>query len=230
MTVQAVILNAQSRQILGKQVKQLKAQGLAPAVSYGHKKESRHLAVNARDFMKILRQAGHSTLVDLVVDAEKPVKVLIHDVQTDPVHGKLQHVDFYLVNLKEKLRVMVPIKYIGTPEVVDLLGGIFIAVKDEVEIECLPDKLVHEFEIDITGMRTFDDTFHVKDIVVGEGVEILDDADEVIASISEPISEEELAELEKAPEITTVVESETKSGTDAVVPPEEGAKEAEKAE
>lgn len=225
----APTLEAQSRTITGKKVKTLRREGLIPAVVYGHKQEAASLTLEQRGFEKLFHTAGSSTLVDLKVDGKAPVKVLIHDVQVDAVKHHITHADFYLVNLKEKLTTEIPVKFVGVADAVELEGGIFVTVKDELEVECLPQDLVSEIEIDISSLKTFDDTITAKDITMPAGIELLMELDQVIASISEPISEEELAELDEAPVADATTEFETTSGTET--PVEDGAaEEAPKAE
>lgn len=207
-------VSASPRTATGHQVKALRRSGQLPAVLYGNVKEHQNLSLDAHSFEKIFHEAGHSTILSLMVEGEKPVKVLVQDVQRDPIMGQLIHVDFYAVNLKEKLRTEVPIAFTGVAEAVDIQGGIFVAAKNELEIECLPENLPHEIVVDITPLKTFDDSLRVKDLILPAGVTVLNEEDEVVAAITEPISEEELAALDEAPAAESETEFETKSGTD----------------
>lgn len=211
----APTIEAAPRKVFGKKVKSLRKDGYLPVVIYGHNKETQALSVNELEFKKVYAETGHSTLLNVKIEDHKPVKVLIHDVQQDPVRGSILHVDFYQVNLKEKLRTPVPLEFFGTSEAVEMLGGTIIEVKSEVEVECLPEDLIHNIQVDVSILKTFEDTIRVGDLKVPERSTIIDDADEVIASISKPLTEEELAELE-APveEVVEEVESDTTSGTD----------------
>jgi large subunit ribosomal protein L25 len=210
----AYVLHAENRELQGKQVKQLRLLGQIPAVCYGHNKQAQPLTVDSREFHQVFRSAGMSSLLDLVVGKHKPVKVLIHDIQEDPVRSTVLHVDFFQVNLKEKLRVTIPLKLVGVADAVDVLGGSLLEVKDEVEVECLPEDLIHEIEVDITPLKTFADTLHIRDLKVPQGIEILTDGDEVIALVNEPRSEAEMEELETPVVGTITTESETDSGTE----------------
>lgn len=214
-------LNAQTRDAAVKAAV-LRRNGLIPAIAYGHNKKNQELSINEREFLKVYKAAGQSTLVDLAIDEKKAVKVLIHDIQVNSVYGNAMHVDFYQVNLKEKLKLMIPLKFIGTSDAVEVEGGIFLEVKDEVEVECLPDSLVADLEVDLSSLKAIGDSLKVSDIIVPEGIEILDEAEEVIASVNEPISEEELAALDEVVEDKVEeVESDTKSGTDTPATEEE---------
>lgn len=217
------ILKATSRTVSGHQVKQLRRDGQLPAVIYGHKQETSSLSLDQREFTKLFRHAGSTTLIDLIIDDNKPRKVLIHTVQLLPTTHAIQHVDFFVVNLKEKLQTQLSLSFVGTAEAVDTLGGTLITVKNEVEVECLPEDLIPELEVDISSLKTFADVIRISDLSVPTGMVILDDPEEVVVSIVQPRSDEDLAALEEEVVDTTAeVESETSSGTETP-PPTEGA-------
>lgn len=212
---------AESRTLLGRHAKQLRTQGKIPAVVYGNIKENRNLTLDAREFTKLYHQAGHTTLLNLKIDGDKAVKVLVHDVSVHATREELTHVDFYAVNLKEKLTTEVPLEFVGVAPAVEIEGGIFVTVRSELEIECLPENLPQHLEVDISVLKTADDSIRVKDIVLPEGVVTHVDGEETVAAITEPISEEELAELDEAPSAESTTEFETSSGTEKA--PEEAA-------
>jgi len=205
-------LAASRRSEIGKQLKQLRSAGSIPAVMYGHKKETQPITINVREFRKLYAEVGGSTLVNLKVDDDKAVKVLIHEVQQTAIRNDVLHVDFYQVNLKEKLRTSVPLEFVGVSDAVESLDGTFIATKDEVEIECLPDNLIQRIEVDISVLKTFEDAIHVSDLIVPENILIIDEADEMVASVTEPISQEELDALEEKPEEVITTEFGTEEG------------------
>lgn len=208
-------LSVTTRTVVGKQARALRNQGIIPAVMYGHKKESVNLAVERLVFNKLYQEVGSSTLVDLSIDGKKPVKVLIHDVQKDAVTHAPEHVDFYIVNLKEKLQTAIPLVFAGTADAVETLGGTLLTSKDELNVECLPEDLVSEIAVDIAQLATFDDVIRISDIAVPAGITVLDEADETVASVAEPITQAELDSLEETVVDTAAeVESETKSGTE----------------
>ena len=207
-------IQAESRTLLGHQAKQLRVAGNIPAVLYGHVKSNQNLTLDSRTFTKLYNQIGHTTLANLKVGSDKAVKVLIHDVAVHPTRGEITHVDLLAVNLKEKLTTEVPLEFTGVAPAVDVDGGIFVAVRSEIEIECLPENLPQHLVVDISGLVTFDDSIRAKDIVLPEGVVTTLDPEEVIASITEPISQEELDKLDEVPDATVEFESETTSGTE----------------
>jgi large subunit ribosomal protein L25 len=214
MTAQSVTptLTASRRTETGRQVKALRSKGIMPAVMYGHNKESVALSVDQKTFAKLYNEAGGSTLVALKVDEDKPVKVLIQDVELNVLRHEATHADFYIVNLKEKLRTEVPLVFEGVAPAVDVEGGSIIHVRDVVEVECLPDDLVSEITVDISKLVGFDDTITVADLVVPEGIVIIDEPDQTLVSIAEPRSEEEMAALDEVVEAEVTTEFETEDG------------------
>ena len=191
-----VNLSATTRTVTGKKVKRSRARGLIPAVVYGHGMESTPIFIDAKEFKKAYQHAGTSTLVDLSIDEKSPIKVLFHSPDYHHIQNEPIHADIYAVNMKEKIETSIPIHFIGESDAVEELGGNFISNKTELSIKCLPTDLVSGVEVDISKLKTFDDQIHIGDITVPETIEVLDDAEDVVALVSAPRSEEELeAEL-----------------------------------
>lgn len=189
-------LNASKREIIGKQVKNLRKVGIIPAVMYGHGGKPQPISINEKEFEKIYREAGTSSLVDLVIKDEKPIKVLTHEPQNNPINEKPMHVDFYRVRMDEKIRTEIPLEFTGESEAVEQNDGSLVTNRDNVEVECLPSDLINHITVDISALKTFDDTITVAELIIPQGIEILTDKEEVIAIVKPPRSEEELAELE----------------------------------
>lgn len=213
----APVLSATERDLLGKKVRVLRQTGFVPAVIYGHNKQTIPLSIKAKDFDLVYGTSGSSTLISLEIKDKKPIKVLIHGVQLNPVKGTVLHVDFYQVNLKEKIRTVIPLHLIGQSDAVEIDGGNLLSVKDEIEVECLPEDLIQHIDVDISALKGFDDIIRIEDLKIPESITVLDDPEDTLVSVSAPRSEEELAELESTPvaEIENI-EIDTKSGTDTV--------------
>ncbi len=178
----------------------LRVEGKIPANIYGGDFKNQNISVDNLAFNRVFAGAGESSLIDLEIENSEPVKVLVHEVQIDPVTMRPIHIDFYKVNMKEKIKTEIPLKQIGeSPAVLDLEGSL-VTNKDAIEVECLPSDLVHEIEVDISVLKTFDDVIKVFDIKIPAGIEVLDDPEEVAILIQPPRSEEEMAELEEKPE------------------------------
>jgi len=221
--MKTIILQAEKRKILGKKTKSLRKQGLIPAILYGHKIKSTPLTINEKEFDQVYDEAGQTTLIDLKVQDEKAQKILIHEIQADPVSDNIIHLDLLQVKMTEKLKTEVPIETEGTAPAVTDLDGSLILNKDTVEIECLPQDLIHKIEVDISRLKTFEDRILVKDLKVPENITILENPQEVVALVTPPRTEEELAELEEPIE----EEIPEEIGEEAEEAVEEGLKEGE---
>lgn len=170
--------------------------GFIPAIVYGNDFENEKIALEKVNFMRLFKEAGTSNLIELNFGDKKGLKTLIHEVQLDPIKSEILHVDFFKVNMKEKIHAEIPLKLIGESSAVIDLEGSLITNKDSIEVECLPGDLVSELEVDISGLDDFEKNIKVSDLTVPAGIEILDDPEEVLVLVQEPRSEEEMAELE----------------------------------
>ncbi len=221
MTAKTVALQAEKRAVTGKKVKNLRLKGQLPAVVYGHGLDATSISINAGDFRKAYHEAGTSTLVDLKIGDDKPIKVLFHEPQQHHLLSTPLHVDLYAVKMTEKIETAIPIHFEGVAPAVDELEGNFIANRDELNIRCFPGDLIPSVEVDISVLKTFDDQIRVADLKLPETIEIMDDAEDVIALVQAPISEEAL-EAELAEDTTAeaaAVEELAKEGEE----PAEGA-------
>jgi large subunit ribosomal protein L25 len=174
-------------------------EGLIPAVVYGPKTKPISVAIDAQALDKTYKDAGKSHLIDLDIDGENK-KVLIYDLQFDPVKDNIIHVDFYAVRMDQEIHTEIPIRLIGESFAIKDLGGTLLAEKDSLEIECLPQDLIDDIELNIAVLDNFEKTIKVSDIKLPETIKVLDDPEQIIALIQPPRSEEELAELEEAVE------------------------------
>jgi large subunit ribosomal protein L25 len=173
--------------------------GLIPAVLYGKGFENQTLWVDSKQFDKIYKEAGESSIIDLAISdkkSKKTEKVLIYELQSDPVTDEIVHVDFYRVKMDEVIETDVGLKFVGEAPAVKELGGVLVRNLDEVEVKCLPLDLPKEIEVDISVLKTFEDYIYIKDLNVSDKVEINVDAETVVALVSPPRSQEEIDELE----------------------------------
>lgn len=207
-----VVLSAKIRQDFGNKVKNLRKQGLLPAVLYGPEIKNLPLAVDLKAFKKVYKEAGESSLISLKIEGEeKEFVVLIHGVEKHSLSLKPIHVDFYQPRLKEKVEATVPLVFTGESKAVKDLKGTLIKNISEVEVKALPVDLPREIKVNIEALETFEDNIKVSDLQVPEGVEILKEPKEVVASVT-PLEkvEEELEKPieEKVEEIEKVKEKE----------------------
>lgn len=195
--METLTLTATNRTLTGKKVSQLRKAGQLPVVLYGQGQPV-NLAVDTKSFTKLAQTAGSSTLIDVAIDDQKPVKVLIHDLQDDPMTGQLLHADLFQVKLNEKLQTEIALKFIGEAPAVKDLEGNLVTTKDALKVEAYPQDLIPEIEVDIASLATFDDKITVSQVKVPSTITILDDPEETLAVVTPPRSEEEL-EAELAP-------------------------------
>lgn len=204
-----LILSAKIREILGKKTKKLRKEGLVPAVLYGQKiKEPLNLEVNSKEFEKILKGAGSSSLINLEIEGKKEgILVLIHDIGRDYVTGNPIHIDFYRPNLEEEIEAKVPLIFEGESLAVKDLGGTLVKNVSEVRVRAKPQNLPKEIKLAINGLNTFEDSVLIKDLQAPEGVRILGDQNNIVAFVAQPQKiEEELAKPveEKVEEVEKV--------------------------
>lgn len=188
-------LIAQKREIFGKKVKALRKQGLISAELYGHGRENIHLSVPTKEFLKVFKEAGESTIIKLKVEneeekVENEFNVLIHDLQKNPLTDEISHIDFYQVRMGEKITISVPLEFIGEAPAVREKEGILVRAMQEVEVEALPADLPRSIEVNLDELSEIGMSIYVKDLRVAKGVEILVEPETVVATVTEPVKEE----------------------------------------
>src|SRR5216683_3956818 len=215
-------LNASTRQILGKRSRRLHREGKLTAVVYGHAAEATPLVLDRLEFQKVFVKSGRTHLVDLVVDGSRTEKVLVREIQSHPRRLGPIHVDFYQVNLEEKIRVEVPIHLTGESAAVKRGDADILQPIHALEVECLPTEIPEEFEVDLTPLAEIDDGLRVSELSVPKGVTILADPDELVVKI---VHKRELKIEEEVPAAEAAVPAEGEE-----VPAEGAAAEGEQAE
>jgi large subunit ribosomal protein L25 len=184
-------LSVQKRDVLGKKVSAMRAEGVIPAELYGHGLENLHLGVQAKEFKKALDAAGESSVVTLNVGDQK-LPVLIYDVQYHPVTGEVTHVDFYQVRMDEKITAPIEVEFVGDAPAVKAVNGILVKAMQEIEVEALPGDLPSGIKVDLSVLADIGNSIYVKDLKFGKGVRVLVSPDTVVATITAPMAEEEV--------------------------------------
>ncbi len=195
----AYALEGKIRTIKGRKLNALREEGFLPAVVYGHGTEAKNIIFAYNPFVKVYNEAGESNLIDLAIDGGASAKVLVKDIQYDPLSGRLIHADLEQINMNEKLTTNIPLEFIGVAPAEKELGGTLVRSLQEIEIECLPVDLVDHITVDISKLATFEDVIVISDLNIPATLKVLDDADTVIATVAAPRSEEELKALEEKP-------------------------------
>ncbi|HEX3628916.1 MAG TPA: 50S ribosomal protein L25 [Candidatus Dormibacteraeota bacterium] len=205
----------------GRHLQALRRQGRLPGIVYGHNVDPVTVMVDGREFVRAFQRVGRNQLVDLQLGDEPVRKALIREVQRNPRDGDLLHVDFYQVNLTEKIESEVPIELEGEVEIVakgeaDLQRGLH-----EIKLECLPQDLPPVITVDVSGLKEVDDEIRVKDIKIPPGCELLDDPEDLIVKVAAHREEvEEAAPAPAAAEVPTVGESEAPADGEGEAPAE----------
>ncbi|MEP6986910.1 MAG: 50S ribosomal protein L25, partial [Chloroflexota bacterium] len=179
------VIEAQTREIVGKKVSQLRRQGIVPVTVYGPKSQPVNLQVPYRPLQLALMKAGGTNLIEINVDG-KPVPVLAREVQRDIIRNDIMHVDFFAVDMTAKIRIDVPLHFIGDSSAVATKKGILVTGPTTITIETLPSHLLNQIEIDISNLNEVNDAIHVRDLNLGEEIVIINDPEEMIARISQP--------------------------------------------
>ena len=209
--MEEVILEARIRDKKGKSgAEAVRREGFIPAVLYGAGKDSQSIKLSRHDFLHFLHQHRlESTVVNLKIKEQKPRTVLVKDVQYHPVKEDIIHIDFQEISLTSKIKVNVEIKAKGEPVGVKQEGGTLNHILWELEVECLPTRIPHEIQVDVSQMK-IGEFIHVKDLHLPEGVVPINDPDSLVFSVEAPRKEEEVvapaAEGEELPEPEVIKE------------------------
>jgi large subunit ribosomal protein L25 len=184
--------------------RRLRQQGFVPAVFYGRSAENILLAVNNKELLKLHKDKKDHSFIKLIIDdgGSKIEKLsLIKELQVQPLTGKFYHADFYEVDLKHKLTFEVSLRYVGKSIGVEN-GGELQHIKREVKVSCLPANLPNHIDVDVTALD-IGDSFKVKELILAEGITVLDPPDAAVAAVAvikvaKATPEEEAAAAAKA--------------------------------
>ena len=205
--MQELKLKAEKRDVFGKKNRFLRRKGIIPAHLFGHSLESLALQCNSNELKKIVANAGTTRLISLRVEGEKDAKnVFLREIQRDTLSRELLHVDFYQVRKDEKMTMEVPIVLVGEAPAMKAKGRILSHGIDVLSIECLPDKVPPQIEVDISLLEELDQSIHVKDIVLDPEIDVQDDPEQLVVKVSEIIVQ--IEEEKPAVEEEAVVEGE----------------------
>jgi large subunit ribosomal protein L25 len=194
----------------------LRRSGQIPAVLYGPKIEPVLLAVNIKDLENVLKQGNaFQMILNLVIqNGKKRTKAaMVKELQTHPVSGNFIHIDFYEIDMKRQINVMVPVITKGQSVGVEN-GGMLNIVRREIELLCLPGDIPEAIEIDITDLE-IGDSIHIEDIPLGENVEVSADFNFTVVTVLSPTVEEEEVVEEEEGELEAGEEAEGEEAAEA---------------
>ncbi len=190
-------ITAKARTNMGRRSKDSLKEMRVSGIMYGSGVTPQPISVGRSEFLKVYKSAGHSSLVDVTVDSASPVKAVIKELQYNVVTMDPIHIDFHQVRMDQAMEAAIPLVFVGESAAVKTDGGTLIKSLDEIQVRCLPADLPHAIEIDLSVLKTFEDLINVGSITPPKGVEFLDDATLTIATVSRPLTEDELKKLEE---------------------------------
>ncbi len=194
-----LVLNAEKRTVTGKKVGALRRAGLLPAVVYGPNTPPQAIQLDAREATRVIRHIQGTQLVDLNMDGQTR-KVLVHELQRDPIRGNITHADLYAPDMSKTLRVAIPIFPTGSSFAVTSLSGVLVRGLTDLVIECLPADLIPSVNVDISVITEIGQAIFVRDLQLPPAIKILSDPDEMVARVTYQAREEDLT---AAPVVTT---------------------------
>jgi large subunit ribosomal protein L25 len=202
-------LAVKTRDVLGKKVKALRREGFIPAELYGHGFENIHLALPAKEFNKVLKEAGSTSVVTLLLGKEKKL-AMIHEVARHSVSSEIIHIDLHQVRMDELVKAHVPLEFIGEAPAVKTAGAVINRSMSEIEVEAFPQDLPHNITVDLSALDALDKTIYVKDLTRPKGVTFLIEDETAVATATEPAPEEVVAPVETVDVSAVKVETEEK--------------------
>lgn len=204
--MEETVLNAEPRDIIGKNVKYLRREGYVPAVVYGRRTNPISLKIQERQLHQALRETGGTRLITLKIAGDAEIRhVLARDVQRDTLNHSLQHVDLYEVVMTEKIKTEIPIILVGEALPVKKNEGLLLQGLSSIEIECLPGDLPPHIEVSLDGLLAIEQSILVRDLKVSDAIKVLSDPEEFIAKVI-PLAKEEVVEAAPVAAVTPEVE------------------------
>ena len=214
-------LQASKREVLGKKTRFLRRQGITPAHLFGHGLESQALQCETAKLQRVIAQAGMTRLITLGIEGDKERRsVFIMEIQRDVCTGELLHVDLLQIRKAEKIRFDIPIVLIGEAPIMKTKGYTLTHSLNSLSVECLPDKLPPQIEVDLSPLEEVGQAIYVRDITLSPDITLHTDPDQMVARVTEARVVEEVTPEEVEAEVEAEVEGEGEAA------PEEGAEEA----
>ncbi|MBL8076780.1 MAG: 50S ribosomal protein L25 [Anaerolineales bacterium] len=180
-----VVLKAEKRDVIGKQVGALRRAGKLPAVIYGRHVEPVAILLDAHKTTLVLNKLSSSSLVTIDLDG-KEYPALVREKQRNYIKDVLTHIDFLAVDLTEKIRARARIHLIGVSAAVKDYNAVLVRGIETLEVECLPADLPENIDVDISALKLVGDGIHVSDLVLPENVRVITDEGEMIAVATAP--------------------------------------------
>ncbi len=176
----------------------MRTKTIIPAVVYGMGAPAASIALNHDEFVKLYAEAGEASLIDLLLGDKADGKVLIQDIQYDPVSDRIVHVDLRRIDINKVMTATVELRFVGESPVIKAQGGTLMRSIVAVEVKCLPKDLVSHIDVDLTVLKTFDDVIKIKNLIVPAGITITNPrAEDLIAKVTAALTEDEIKAMEQ---------------------------------
>lgn len=189
-------LSALKRKEKGEKVRQA---GVLPAVVYGAGSTAESVSLNAVEFIKLFKAAGESTLVDLSLDGAPAGKVIVQEVQHDPVKGSIIHADLRRIDMNKPLTAPVELKFVGAAPIIKEQGGTLVTTVHTVTVKCLPKDLVSHIDVDLSGLTSYDIVIKAKDLKLPTGIAVTSPhPEDLIVKVARALTEDEIKAMEDA--------------------------------
>lgn len=205
-------LDAQLRTVIGKKVARLRREGIVPATVYGKGISPISIQIDSRTFAKTFRSAGRTALIELHIPQQPNQSAFVHAIQRHPVSRQIIHVDFRVVNLREEITVDVPVVLVGESPLVTREEAVLNHALNTVQVRALPAQLPQHLNVDISGLDDLTKSVYVSDLPTSDEYAILNDPEELVASLTASRMEQE---EEEAVEAEGVGEVEGEAGEEA---------------
>jgi large subunit ribosomal protein L25 len=182
--METIVLKVEKRTILRKKVKALRRSGITPANIFGHTVESQAIQVDTAEAEKVLAKAGATHMITLKgASFKEGRRVLTKGVQRNCLTGKLIHIDFHQISMKDKVRVVVPIVFHGVAPASRRKDLVMLESLKSLEVECLPDSIPDSIEVDRSSLAEAGDHILAGDLKLGDKVTLITHPEDVVARV-----------------------------------------------
>lgn len=188
--MEEIVIQANRRKLIGKQVKALRREAKLPAVMYGKQVDTIPIVIDLKEAGKSLSGLSPSALIQIQLDGDEFL-ALVREKQRDVLLGTLTHVDFQAVSLTETVRAEVAIDLIGDSPAIREIGGLLVTNVERLDVEALPRDLPERIEVDVSKLETIGDAIYVRDLSLPESVTVFAEPDDVIVVVTLPAEEPE---------------------------------------
>jgi large subunit ribosomal protein L25 len=178
--MEKVVLKAEKRTLIGKQVRQMRREGRLPGVIYGYNFEPTPISLDSHESQQVIPHLTSSSIVNIDLGG-KLIPALVREKQKNYIKNLLTHVDFLAVSMTEKIRAQVSLHFGGLAPAIKEFNAAIVNNMAAIEVEALPNDLPERIDVDLSVLAKLGDSIHVRDLIIPEGVTLLTDVDEMVA-------------------------------------------------